>query len=160
MKTTIVVAGISSLALAAIPAALALGASGWLGFTMTAHGFQRTLAQEQRRAVYVAAAKPPKAKMMFEIAATGPVVIERADLDGESLTVYVRNSSNKRQCFQQLLWALKAPDGTQIGADSKYIGDAEGGLEPGERAEGVVHIDLDRRAVSLRLLMSTQSACR
>lgn len=157
--TKVIIAGVSALALAAIPAALAIGASGWLGFTITAHGFQRTLAQEQRRAVYVAAPTPPKAKMAFDISSRGAVVIERADLDGRDLTVYLRNRSHVHQCFQQVHWALRAPDGTMIGGESKYIGDGEGGMEPGEKAEGQLHITEDPRAVAIRLSVSSQESC-
>ena len=157
--TKIWIGGISALARAASPAALALGASGWLGFVITAHGLERIVAQEKRRAIYVAAEKPPNATLKIEDQSSGAVRVDRADVDGRTLTVYLRNRSHERQCFQALNWALRAPDGTLIAAGHEYIGDAEGGLMPGDRAEGVVEIKDDPRAVVLRLTTSSQDAC-
>lgn len=144
--------GISALALAAIPAALAVGATGWLGFTITLRGFQLEIQQEHRRAIYVGASEAPKVPMKIVADHAGPIMVDRADLDGEELVVYLKNSGHRSAKFIQLKWSLIAPDGTVIGSEARYVSNND--LGAGERVEVRRQVPEDRRAVVLRLTPS------
>jgi hypothetical protein len=131
---------IGTLALWAIPLALGIAASVWLGFAMATHGWFRELSQEQRRAVYVGAGDMPREKLKIETPNAGCLKIEKVDLDGRTATVYVRSHCRGEMRYSlDLQWQLVSPDGTIIGFNKTY-GSILGGpnkLDPGQRGEYV-----------------------
>lgn len=141
-----------------IPAALAIGALYWLSFGQGLHYFQRELAQEKRRAEIVNATPLPTAPLEIRLdeRRDASLVIERAEIDGSALWVYLKNIGQQKKRFIQIHWKLIAPDGTVVKAGANYAS-LRGGpdeLEPGERAEVKLNVDADPRATVLRLRTS------
>lgn len=151
------ISGVSQFFLFAIPAVLALAALWWLAFGEGLHYFRRALSQEKRRAEVVGAVSLPREPIKIEIknSRENPVVIDRAEVDGGELYVYVTNRGRATVKWMQLRWALKAPDGTIVASKDwlleSYGGPAE--LASGERAELHIKIKADPRAVVLELTL-------
>lgn len=149
-------ADFGTLALFAIPYVLGLAACVWLGFLISARGFNNQLNQERRRAIYVGAEVTPKSPLEIEIINTGIVKITKVDLDGETAMVYFTNQSAHKTQFIKINWQLVSPDGTKLSsgcADSEYCG-GPGVLEGGGKGEAVLSghhgISFDKRAVKVQ----------
>lgn len=106
---------IGRLALAAIPWALAVGVSAWIGAYVALHEVRRQLSQEERAAVYTGAAERPKAKIAVEILDKYCVKVTRVDIDGENLVVYTKNECHREiEYGLNWNWRLISPNGTAI----------------------------------------------
>jgi hypothetical protein len=159
-RVRIHVVGLSALALALVPAAVAVGASAWLGFTITLRGFSLQISQEHRRAIYVGAPTPIADPLRFVIEKDGPMTITRADVEGRELVAYAQNTSRVPQCFSELHWALLSPTGVLIRAGAEYVEDVEAPVHHAEIVELRAEIGDDVRASALGLSVTSQECSR
>lgn len=142
---------IGRLALSSIPLVLVAAACVWLGFWISAHGFFNQLNQEERRAVYVGAAIPPKAPIIIETPFKGCVKVTRVDLDGSTAAVYFENGCSGKVKWLKIYWQEISPDGTKLSSGDQFSSLSGGPdvLDYGEKGEAVLEgyhgITLDKR---------------
>lgn len=151
METNVNFRGVSAFFYFAIPAVLALAAIWWLAFGEGLHYFRRALSQERRRAEAVGALPNPKTPIEIKILTTrdGAIAIDRAEIDGGDAFVYLTNRSQQSVRWAKLKWSLRAPDGTIIEADDRYINPSH--FNAGDRTEMKIRIDADPRAAVFQL---------
>jgi len=161
MKQEIDFTGLSTFFYFAIPAVLAIAAIWWLAFGEGLHYFRRTLSQEKRHAEIVGAAILPKEPLKIHLTeGRGQVLrIERAEIDGDDLWIYYRNTGNSSVQLIRYRWKLIAPDGTVVKSEDNYVSihsenKAPDALDAGERGEAHIKIESDPRAVTLDLSLS------
>ena len=150
--------GISMFFYFAIPAVLAVAAIWWLAFGEGLHYFERELSQEKRHAEIVGASPLPKESLKLEthVSRECPLVIDRAEIDGSELYVYIHNAGSANIEYAKLFANLLAPDGTVVASGGGYIAISFNGPEimrPGMKAELRGSIPTDPRGVILRLEM-------
>lgn len=142
--------GLSQFFWFAIPAVLALAAIMWLTFGQGMHYFRRALSQEKRHAEVVGASPLPKVALEIELANArdSAIRINKAEIDGDDLWIYVENSGHSKVDFVEYEWRLSAPDGTIVKSDRHFIPGSTT-LEAGEKREIKAQIASDPRASKL-----------
>lgn len=106
-------------ALSAIPWALGMGASVWLGVYVGVHHFRREVSQEQRGAVAVGAAERPKSKIAFDFtsAQTYCAGVTRGDIEGSTMRLYATNDCSKGPLTgMDWRYEMLSPNGTVLHA--------------------------------------------
>lgn len=152
--------GFSTLAFFAIPAALGMGAVYWLVFAREAVEVRRGIVMDSRHNEVVGAKRLPRGAAEIVIAGgieNGPV-IERAEIYGADLTVWVRNDGDKPWGEQypraiKLVWKAMSPDGTVISADDRYCGYGVP-IDPMQVAEFKFSIRADKRMERLEVSLN------
>lgn len=137
--------------LSLIPWALAVGALAWLGTWVAFHEWQREARQEKRAAMYVAAPEPVKEKVKIVTPHRSCVIVERVDLDGGSLMVYVKAPPDCGHSgllgYAMWHWQEVSPDGTVIHQGEDNAMD----IFAGDKAEYRFAIPSDDRTSEVRV---------
>lgn len=126
---------IGRLALALIPWALGLGATGWLGVWIGIHEWKHTLSQKDRAAMYVGAAERPNGKIKIEILNTSCVRVTRVDIDGSTALVYSINECHASVGYSEAHIEFISPDGTILSSEFHNEGNCPIPREHGDKAE-------------------------
>jgi len=141
-----------TVALAFILVILGSAALYWLVFAEGYHSFQRTLTQENRNAEAVGASPLPTSPIKVEIQNEHShcSLIDRARIEGTTLTVYWHN--NCPQQFDMLCLVIKgvAPDGTIVYGDRPFV-IFDQPIASQERRESTVEVKDDSRIVTLQI---------
>lgn len=142
--------------LAAIPAVLGIAASIWLGVWIGAHDFRHQLSQEERAADYVGAQELPKGKIAITVLDKSCVRIRKADIDGDSLIVYVKNDCRRNLDYIEIHWQQIAPDSTILGGGYDNGIDCEMPKAASAASECRFHLrEVDDRTVAISLWTKT-----
>lgn len=152
--------GLSTFFLFAIPAVLGLAAIYWLFFVRGVIDVRRGMVMDSRHNEIVGAAKLPRGAVQMVIAGgipNGPV-IERAEIYGANLTVWVRNDGDKPWGARyprsiKIIWKAMSPDGTVIASDDRFCGYGVD-ISPMQVAEFKFSIEADKRMERLELSLS------
>lgn len=105
-------------ALSAIPWALGMGASVWLGVYIGVHQINQQTSQEQRAAVAVGAEERPKSRITFDLstAQTYCAGVTRADIDGPMLRLWATNDCHGPLTGMDWHYEMLSPNGTVLHA--------------------------------------------
>lgn len=89
---------------------VAIGCSMWLGFFKDAHYFNRDLSQEKRGAEWVGQNPevPPSKPIEFEIHNHGCLRVDRALVDGDTLTFELTRVCGSADDYAEMHWRAKA----------------------------------------------------
>jgi hypothetical protein len=141
-----------TVALSAVFVVLGSAAVYWLVFAEGLHSFRRDLRQESRHAEVVGAKPLPDAPVVVEIIHKRQycAAIDRAEIDGDDLTIWWHNGCKVSLTFLALVVKGKAPDGTVVAGSSDYVLVGEI-TEPGETREFREKIAADPRVVKLQI---------
>lgn len=142
------------LCLALIPWALGIGASVWLGVYIGVHQFRHELSQEERAAIFTGAQERPKQKIAVHTLSRDCTKIVRADLDGDSLTLYAENDCGYFLDYMEYHWEFISPNGTILNQGYHNGATCPIPSEPRDKAECSFSVDPDDRAESLKVWAS------
>lgn len=140
---------IGRLFLFAIPLALGLGASTWLGVWIGIHQWKHELSQQDRAAAYVGAMERPTSKIKVDIVQKGCVTIDKVDLDGKTLLIYTTNHCHTEISYLDWHWALLSPAGVSIAAEE--TNGCTYPYEPNDKSECKMKVSDDDRGALLRV---------
>ena len=135
-------------ALAGIPWVLGCGALVWFSLYIGCVTWKTQNEQEQRRDNRVGASSPPAASVVFEYQSKGCIHASRGFLDGDSGTVYLENSCDRK--ISDIDYSVKAyaPDGTMINSKRNYLsGDDD--MQPQEKREQSFDLEHGKRTVRI-----------
>lgn len=141
------------LALAAIPATLAIGALLWIAAAMDWIRFGRERRIDQRTLNAVGLSVEPNTPIVLKNHDNASCMkIESSFMDGGQAVMYARNTC-QRWLTPKFSFRVVGPDGTVI-ESGYYIFSGDSQLGPGERREQRIYIKTDRRitGVELRLI--------
>jgi hypothetical protein len=139
--------------LSLVPWALAIGAMSWLGLWISVHQYRSEVEQERRRAVYVGAEERPKDKIKIEARKVDCLTVERADVDGGSLTMYGRADRTCSEAWYTAWhWQELSPDRTLI--HEGYTNSCPDLRKAGDKSECRMKIEVDDRTAYLTVWVS------
>jgi hypothetical protein len=138
--------GIGSLTFAVIPAALAGAALMWLAFFTGIVDWQKVQRIEGRMDGRVGVSSKLSAPVEVIIENRSCVKIDRAFLDGLTVTMYLQNQCHKDLGYYEWHWMEVAPDGTTIKED---FGNSIDGLSEGQKVEKVMDLTSDTRTAKI-----------
>ncbi len=134
-----------------------IGCGIWFGFFSGVHAVEHTVAQEQRAAVVTGAAERPKAKIEIEIVPRDCTHVTHVDLDGQSLTMYVKNDCHHRLNYMEYHWESLSPSGVAIHGGYQNTAFCAIPIEPAETAECQMAVSDDDRTAHMRVWSEAKS---
>lgn len=148
--------GLSTFFLWSIPAALGLAAIYWLIFVRGFMEVRRGIVMDSRHNEIVGAKSIPRGAIQMAIVDVKPdgPVIERAEIVGSDLTVWVRNDGQRTVQgvidAVEVEWKAIAPDGTIVSSGHGYCNFGVS-LKPQQKSECSFSIEADRRMKRLEV---------
>ena len=141
------------LCLSMIPWMLGLGAAAWLGVWGGLHTYRHQLAMEARAARYVGSAIPSQSPIIIKVLERDCIRITRADVDGDQLLVYAKNSCHKEIHYTEYHWQELSPDNTALHEGYDNGVSCAIPSQPEDAAECRFRIPIDERTTILRVWM-------
>lgn len=138
--------GIGSFFFFAIPAVLAGAALMWLAFYTGVIDWQKTQRVEGRMDNRVGVNGQLTMPVDLVIGNRSCLKIDRAFLDGDSVTMYLDNQCHTRLDYYEWHWKAVSPDGTTIKENYENTLD---GIDDGEKLEKTMSLPDDNRIVKI-----------
>ena len=140
------ISGVSQFFFAAIPWILGLAALTWLAFFSGWFNFSHYVTVLKRMDNRVGVFRPLKNPVKLTLKKEGCLHVERGFLDGNTVTMYIKNDCTHPVDYYEWHWKAIAPDGTVIAQQYSNTND---GMEAGETVERTMDVTGDRRTVEV-----------